>query len=694
MQLFPAILAENFELKVGLLTLVTSSQFHVFKKDDPHSHIRWFNKITSTLKYKNVPHEAIKLMLFSFSLKGATRIWLKKEPPRSIHTWEDLASKFVNYLFPPLKTTNLKNDIMNFQQRFDETFSEAWDRFKDLLRKCPHHDFLELHQIDTFYNALTQSDQDSLNAAVGGNLLNRTPRDALTIIENNLKVRTSRNKPVVSKVSATTSSSTPAYLPDITALTDAVKAMLLQNKTPSPSHIKPMEETCVICGGPHSYYECLATDGNTFNASAATRTYNQGGHGYRPQGETNYRASNQIRAPGFPQPNMQNNQNRVNVIPPDHVDDVPVVEPNQHDGVPVIPEPVLVDEDEDPKEEEFEEEEEPQEEEDDMEVDIEEDDNKPELTYPYEEMDPLNPQSPVSELEPKDVIEVEDTVESEDETVSANVHEVGNEVRSSVEEGTAAIEKLVKKLRNAEEKAECKKLKKELEEARSSNTLLQSCPSRPQICTFDSSCCSSNDQGKFPDAAIAAERARHVNAGNDARGSGPVRGQDVAPVVRECTFNGFMKCNPTIFREGKKVKFAAATLQGPALTWWNSKIATMGLETVKEYNIVAYTQRFNELALMCLRMVELKRVKVDAYIRGLSKNIKGEVNSSRPTNLNKAVRIAYKLMEQKSQARDERILEGKKRKWENFQSGNNSGKSNHKDNSRQSSQNNQKQGNA
>ncbi|GKE27017.1 hypothetical protein Tco_1442401, partial [Tanacetum coccineum] len=79
----------------------------------------------------------------------------------------------------------------------------------------------------------------------------------------------------------------------------------------------------------------------------------------------------------------------VNVIPPDHVDDVPVVEPNQHDDVPVVPEPVLVDEDEDPKEEEFEEE-------DDMEVDIEEDKNEPELTYPYEEVDPLNPPPPAS----------------------------------------------------------------------------------------------------------------------------------------------------------------------------------------------------------------------------------------------------------------------------------------------------------
>ncbi|GKA60628.1 hypothetical protein Tco_0760035 [Tanacetum coccineum] len=261
-----ATMADTLEL----LTLVTSSQFHGFERDDPHSHIRWFNKITSTLKYKNVPHDTIKLMLFPFSLERAARIWLEKEPPRSIHTWEDL--------------------------RFDETFSEACDRFKDLLRKCLHHGFSELHQIDTFYNALTQSDQDSLNAAAGGNLLNRTPRDALTIIENKSKVCTSRNKSVISKAS-TTSSSTLAYLPKITALTDVIKDMILQNKTPFPAPVKAIEEICFICGGPHPYYECLAIDGNTFNASAATRTYNQGGPGYRPQGETSYRAGNQMRPP-------------------------------------------------------------------------------------------------------------------------------------------------------------------------------------------------------------------------------------------------------------------------------------------------------------------------------------------------------------------------------------------------------------
>nr|GEY95521.1 reverse transcriptase domain-containing protein [Tanacetum cinerariifolium] len=102
----------------------------------------------------------------NFELKHA-RIWLEKEPPRSIFTWDDLVSKFINQFFPPSKTTNLRNEITNFQQRFDESFSEAWDRFKDLLKACPHHGFLELHQLDTFYNALNSKDQDSFNSAAG-----------------------------------------------------------------------------------------------------------------------------------------------------------------------------------------------------------------------------------------------------------------------------------------------------------------------------------------------------------------------------------------------------------------------------------------------------------------------------------------------------------------------------------------------
>ncbi|GJZ99010.1 reverse transcriptase domain-containing protein [Tanacetum coccineum] len=163
----PEITANNFEIKHGLLNLVQNKPFFRHDKEDPHAHIRYFNKITSTMKFPNVPSTSVKLMLFPFSLEGAARIWLEKEPPRSILTWDDLVSKFINKFFPPSKTTNLRNEITRFQQKFDETFYEAWDRFNDLLRGCPHHGFSELHQLDTFYNALNSNDQDSLNSAMG-----------------------------------------------------------------------------------------------------------------------------------------------------------------------------------------------------------------------------------------------------------------------------------------------------------------------------------------------------------------------------------------------------------------------------------------------------------------------------------------------------------------------------------------------
>ncbi|GJS88803.1 reverse transcriptase domain-containing protein [Tanacetum coccineum] len=204
----PPIVTMDDNRTMAQLLEATTEQFFGHDKEDPHAHIRYFNKITSTMKFPNVPNTSVKLMLFPFSLEGAARIWLEKEPPRSILTWDDLVSKFINKFFPPSKTTNLRNEITRFQQKFDETFYEAWDRFNDLLRGCPHHGFSELHQLDTFYNALNSNDQDSLNSAAGGNFLDKMPRECLKIIESKSKVRQSRSKAIVSKVS--TSSSTPA----------------------------------------------------------------------------------------------------------------------------------------------------------------------------------------------------------------------------------------------------------------------------------------------------------------------------------------------------------------------------------------------------------------------------------------------------------------------------------------------------
>nr|GFC11786.1 hypothetical protein [Tanacetum cinerariifolium] len=192
----PEITENNFELEHDLINLVQNKLFFRHDKEDPHAHI--------------------------------PRIWLEKEAPRSILTWEDLVSEFINQFFPPSKTTNLRNEITKFQQRFDESFYEAWERFNDLLSACPHHGFSELHQLNTLYNALNVNDQDSLNSAAGGNFLDKMPRECLKIIESKSK--------------------------------DMVRALLLDKKnqssapvsSPTPAPIKAVEPNCVTCGGSES----------------------------------------------------------------------------------------------------------------------------------------------------------------------------------------------------------------------------------------------------------------------------------------------------------------------------------------------------------------------------------------------------------------------------------------------------------
>nr|GEW53585.1 reverse transcriptase domain-containing protein [Tanacetum cinerariifolium] len=273
----PEILAENFVIKTNLFQLVQTNKFYGFKRDNPHTHISNFKRMTSTLKYKDVPNDAIKLMIFPYSLEGAARIWYEKEPPNSILTWDDLINKFVNQFFPPSKTTHLKNEISRFTQRFEKTFREAWECFKEMLRACLHHGFSELTQIDTFYNGLNEQDQDSLNAAVGGNLLSKMTREALKIIENKSKVRYSRSKLNVSRVNMNSRDSSSKTDDRIDKLTNQISNLveIVNKQVITPATAKAVEKTCVICGGAHAYYDCIAIDSNQPSVCAAVGTYNQ-----------------------------------------------------------------------------------------------------------------------------------------------------------------------------------------------------------------------------------------------------------------------------------------------------------------------------------------------------------------------------------------------------------------------------------
>ncbi|GJT24852.1 reverse transcriptase domain-containing protein [Tanacetum coccineum] len=299
----PEINSDHFAIKTNLLQLVQASPFHGYERENPHAHINSFKRITSTLRFRDVPNDVIKLMMFPYSLEGAAKVWYEKEPPNSILTWEDLVTKFVNQFFPPSKTTHLKNEISRFTQKFEETFSEAWERFKEMLRACPHHGFTELTQVDTFYNGLNENDQDSLNAAAGGNLLSKTTREALNIIENKSKVRYSRNKSNVSRMNTTSRESVSKTDERIDKLADQLSTLveIVSKKVVTPAPVKAVEEICVTCSGPHAWYNCPNTDNNQSSVCAATGTYNQ----VNPPN----RVSNQMAPPGFA-PEQNNGQNR------------------------------------------------------------------------------------------------------------------------------------------------------------------------------------------------------------------------------------------------------------------------------------------------------------------------------------------------------------------------------------------------
>nr|GEZ29838.1 reverse transcriptase domain-containing protein [Tanacetum cinerariifolium] len=126
--------------------------------------------------------------------------------------------------------------------------------------------------------------------------------------------------------------------------------------------------------------------------------------------------------------------------------------------------------------------------------------------------------------------------------------------------------------------------------------------------------------------ALEVERAGRVNKGGEGSNVNEIGGQDRAPLVRECTFLSFMKCNPTPFH-GKKGAIELCR-------WFEKSKMVFSISDCAERN-----KRFHELVLLCPEGVPTEKKKVEAYIKGLPENIKGETTSSRPVNMNE---VEYK----------------------------------------------------
>nr|GEV28374.1 DNA-directed DNA polymerase [Tanacetum cinerariifolium] len=191
------------------------------------------------------------------------------------------------------------NEFMDFRQKPNESLFEAWERYKLSIDRCPNHNMLLVTQIDTFYNGLTLRHQHTINVAVGGTFMQKTPKECYGLIENMTAHynhwATSATRDETSRTISSTTTESPEVVQQLEMMNKNFQEMMRQMQT-----VKSVNTKCKTCGGPHSYSECPAVGGYTQEVPYATTGYhNSRGDTYQ-QGDRNmlsYRSNNYLGPP-------------------------------------------------------------------------------------------------------------------------------------------------------------------------------------------------------------------------------------------------------------------------------------------------------------------------------------------------------------------------------------------------------------
>ncbi|XP_050878277.1 uncharacterized protein LOC127082090 [Lathyrus oleraceus] len=292
--------------------------------------------IASNFKIPCVTDDAFTLRLFPYSLRDRSKSWLNSLVPNPIATWNDLDENIMAKYFPPSKNSKRRNEITSFRQRVDDSLFDAWERFKELLRQCPHHGIPICIQLETFYNGLVPSSRNMLDASSGGALLSKSYEEGYKLIES---ITTNTYQCTVIRKYVNSTQKRPVGVHEVTKTTTFVAQVAQIHKmmknlmTLEMTKLEPIKVvtnasavSCMYYGGARLFEECSTNlvfvnyvSNNKYN-NLYSNTYNPGWHNHpnlswsnnqnqiKPQVTQEPQISPGYYAPNYVVANQWNNQ--------------------------------------------------------------------------------------------------------------------------------------------------------------------------------------------------------------------------------------------------------------------------------------------------------------------------------------------------------------------------------------------------
>ncbi|XP_020203779.1 uncharacterized protein LOC109789275 [Cajanus cajan] len=258
-----AIAATNFEMKPILLNLIQNNQFVGLDHEDPYLHLHTFIKLCGIVNIHQVPENVIQMKLFPFSLLGKAKMWLNALPHQSLTRWSNIETNFLARFFPLAKINQAKSEIVTFSHKQDELLSEAWERYKSLLRRCPSHGFDDLTQVNSFLGGLQPRVKILLDASIGGSIRFKTLEEAIELIDavatNDYDLpaeKESRQKRGILELG-----SQDALLAQNKLLSQQIEALTKQVAR-IPQQLQSTQHqvlSCDLCGLNHPHGQCIGT---------------------------------------------------------------------------------------------------------------------------------------------------------------------------------------------------------------------------------------------------------------------------------------------------------------------------------------------------------------------------------------------------------------------------------------------------